>query len=126
MKQLLVVVLLCGACSSTWDRYPMSLYAALRADNPTAIVDHQHLLRKLVDSAESSGRQPPAGIAAELAYYSWRIGDPVTAQWAIAKERQHYPQSERFLVILERFLPSLAVVDLPKEGATTGGTDDSP
>lgn len=101
-------------CASTWDSYPMSLYAVLKGGEPRAIVAHQQLLKKLVDAAERSGQHPPAGITAEYAYYSWKVGQPEVARAALAKEVQHYPQSMKFVAILERFLPSVSVVEVPK------------
>jgi len=112
-----------GCVSNAWDQYPGSLYNVLRADTPTAIGNHQHLLQRLVSSAEDAGRRPHPGICAEFAYYSWRIGKSDVALAALAKERAHYPQSEKFVAILEKFLPTVPVVEVPASRKTGGDND---
>jgi hypothetical protein len=106
----LAALLLCS-CASTWNKYPHSLYSALRSETPQAIIAHHKLLERLLREAEAAGRNPPPGISAEYAYYSWKVGKPELAAPALADERTHYPQSEKFVALLERFLPSVPVID---------------
>lgn len=104
-----------GGCSSAWDAYPESLYDVLKGGEPRTIAAHHELLKRIVDDAESRGARPPAGITAEYAYYSWKMGQPEVAKEALAKEVQHYPQSQQFVAILARFLPSVPVVEHASE-----------
>ena len=102
------------ACQTSWQRYPMSLYAALKAETPEAISAHHALLGDLYDTSLARGRKPKAGIAAEYAYYSWMLGMPALAQQALAVERASYPESAKFCALLERYAEGIT----PMEGAT--------
>jgi hypothetical protein len=107
-----LALLLAAACqSSKWDQYPGSLYTVLREETPAAVRAHRDLLGGLLDEAERGGRRPPPGMSAEFAYYCWLLGARDEARAAIDRERALYPESARFLEVLERFLPSLTVVD---------------
>ena len=100
----LLGVSLLGGCATSWDKYPHSLYGALRAEDTEAITAHHRLLEKIYTEAESAGKRPPAGIAAEYAYYSCKVGNPELAREALAKECEHYPESAKFVALLGRFL----------------------
>ena len=104
-----------AGCSSTWDKYPPSLYTALREETPVAIEKHEKLLERIITEADKSGKKPPAGIEAEYAYYSWRLGMPDKAREALRLEGVHYPESRQFLSIMDRFLPTLSTVEVKKE-----------
>ena len=123
MKCVVLATLLLGACASSWDRYPHSLYSALRADSPQAIASHQRLLEKLYSDARKADRKPPAGIAAEYAFYSWKVGKPEVVQEALAVECECYPESKKFVELLGRFLPSVPVVPIPKEPERSADDD---
>lgn len=112
---LLLCSLLASCGSTAWSRYPHSLYGAMKTGTPEAVVAHHQLLASVVKEHEAAGKKPPAGIAAELAYYSHVVGKQAMVQPSLALERRHYPQSEKFLALLERFLPSVPVLD-PNDG----------
>lgn len=112
---LLQFCLLASCGSTAWSRYPHSLYGAMKAGTPEAVVAHHQLLASVVEEHEAAGKKPPAGIAAELAYYSHVVGKQAMVQPSLAVERKHYPQSAKFLALLERFLPSVPVLD-PNDG----------
>lgn len=122
MKYCLPFLMLMTSCASDWDNYPHSLYGALKNDHPRAVVLHQQLLEKIYVGSLQAGRKPPAGIAAEYAFYSWKIGKPEIAQAALAAERENYPESAQFVGLLERFLPSVEVIKIPAD--STGGASD--
>lgn len=111
MKWAFLASLALGSCASAWDNYPHSLYSALRSESPQAIKAHHKLLEDLCLKAEQSGKKPPAGISAEYAYYSYKVGRPDIAQAALEKERTDYPESAKFVALLERFLPQVATVE---------------
>jgi hypothetical protein len=111
----LIVFALCS-CATSWEKYPMSLYSALKAETPDAIVAHQQLLEDMYMTAERANKKPPPGIAAEYAYYSWMLGKTEQAERALARERVFYPESAKFCDLLERFAASITPLELPTSG----------
>ncbi len=109
------VLLLAGCASSSWEKYPPSLYKVLREETPTAVLKHELLLERVIAESEKSGTKPPPGVAAEYAYYCWRLGKQDVAKEALRQESEHYPESRQFLGIVDRFLPSVATVEINKD-----------
>ena len=122
MTRMLTVALAISLCScqTSWQKYPMSLYAALKDETPQAIASHHELLGDIYDKARTRGDKPPAGIAAEYAYYSWLLGKPTLAKEAMAVERASYPESAKFCELLERYAEG--ITPLQDVQAEQGGT----
>ena len=109
---ILASLVLC-ACQTSWQKYPMSLYDALKEEAPQAISSHHALLADLYDKALARGANPKAGIAAEYAYYSWMLGKPALAKQALEVERSSYPESAKFCQLLERYAEGIRPIADP-------------
>jgi len=119
----IALALACAACSvSPWQRYPHSLYQTLREGTPESLRAHQSMLQSVVADAKATRKRPPAGIQAELAYYSWLTGQHALVEGSLESEVRDYPESQKFVAILSRFLPTLPVVIDPPKQAEKAGT----
>ena len=103
------LALLSACASDPWGSYHDSLHDAISDGTREARIEHAEHLAQIVAAAELAGRKPPPGVYAELAYYQARLGDLAEVDRLLEKELESYPESEKFLGMLQNLLvdPSL-------------------
>jgi hypothetical protein len=94
----LVLFFACVACKPPqiyeWGNYEGALYGLMK--DPVKLEKYGQSLQKQIQDGEASGKVPP-GIYAEYGYVLMVSKQPKDATHYFEKEKQHWPESTRFM-----------------------------
>jgi len=100
------------SCSApSLEVYDETLYDYLKYATPESLDAHVGTLEDLVERSDARGKTPPPGICAEYGYYLSLRGEPERGYALLLREKELYPESERFVNVLIRIASGEEPID---------------
>lgn len=96
------LVVICSGCQTprtlyNWGRYEPMTYATLAKSDEISFEEQTIFLEEDIEIGRSKDLLPPPGMYAHLAYLYLQMGNVDSAVGAFEREKELYPESEKFV-----------------------------